>query len=55
MFSLERQSSGDDGVEDGEDDQAVDEEAEDDGGEVPAQLHQHLAKVTHAKHLKSAK
>ena len=51
MFSLERQSSGDDRVEDGEDDQSVDEEAEDDGGEVPAQLHQHLAKVTHAKHL----
>ena len=51
MLSLERQSSSDDGVEDGEDDQPVDEEAEDDGGEVPAQLHQHLAKVTHAKHL----
>ena len=51
MLSLERQSSGDDRVEDGEDDEAVDEEAEDDGGEVPAQLHQHLAKVAHAQHL----
>ena len=50
-FSLKRQSSGDERVENGEDDQAVDEEAEDDGGEVPAQLHQHLAKVAHAQHL----
>ena len=51
MLSLERQSSGDNGIQDREDDQAVDEEAEDDGGEVPAQLHQHLAKVAHAQHL----
>ena len=36
---LERQCPGDHGVEDGQHDQAVDEEAEDDGGEVPAQLH----------------
>ena len=51
MLSLERQSSGDNGIQDREDDQAVDEEAEDDGGEVPAQLHQHLPKVAHAEHL----
>ena len=50
-FSLKRQSSGDERVENGEDDQAVDEEAEDDGGEVPAQLHQHLPKVAHPQHL----
>ena len=51
MVSLERQSSGDNGIQDREDDQAVDEEAEDDGGEVPAQLHQHLPKVAHPQHL----
>ena len=54
-FSLERQSPGDERVENGEDDQAVDEEAKDDGGEVPAQLHQHLAKVAHAQHLEWSK
>ena len=48
---LERQGPGDHGVEDRQHDQAVDEEAEDDGGEVPAQLHQHLPEVTHAQHL----
>ena len=51
MLSLKRQSSGDNGIQDREDDQAVDEEAEDDGGEVPAQLHQHLPKVAHPQHL----
>ena len=51
MFSLERQRSGDERVHNGEDDQAVDEESEDDGGEVPAKLHQHLPKVAHAQHL----
>ena len=51
LLLLERQGPSDHRVEDGQHDQAVDEEAEDDGGEVPAQLHQHLPEVAHAQHL----